>query len=458
MNQKLKISVLSAIFCAGAIYLTSCGDDNNSNPDPTPNPITPETPSQGEAMTPNEQKQYLEEVAIEFLNDIDAYDFNDISDLGQYVSDTYSDYDWDNVSEWAEDIFDDLTEDLHKTTKEIDEYGNICYYDNYKAIIMASNFQSKFKAANGYWSRSNANNLQFIFNDRDGQECTLKLETSGSVKKVYACNIDDWYDYDYDYNDDSYTDYYDRTQLTIGVPEKIIITLTQGAKTLLKNTLEINLTAITNEKFDLSKSQLTLKSTTELHNGYAFMINQMAYSSTKASVSFSMTQNGKSLVSATATTDITDIPALSIDEISSNVNNEDFEDTNAKNCFIQFDILGKVQLQGKLSDCRKFSDYMELADDNYNNESTFKSYINQANALADINLYYNGSSVKQASCYFEAFEDSYYGYSEWYVEPVIKFYDGTSYSTFEAFFNDVDFKKTVNTFEDLIADFADLFD
>ncbi len=458
MNQKLKISILSAIFCTGAIYLTSCGDDNGSNSDPTPPPTTPETPSQGDAMTPREQKQYLEKVAIEFMGDLDAYNFNEISDLGQYVSDTYSDYDWDNVAEWAEDIFDDITEDLNKTTKEFDDYGNICYYDNYKTIIMASNFQSKFKATNGYWVQSNANNLQFIFSDKYGQECVLKLETSGNVKKVYVCNIDDWYDYDYNYDSGRWTDYYDRTQLTIGVPEKIIITLTQGAKTLLKNTLNINLASISNEKFDLSKSQLTIQSTTELDNGYSFVINQISYTSQKAAVSFAMNKDGKSLVSATATTDINDIPALKLDEFSTNLDDDDFDDSNAKNCYIKLDILGKVQIQGSLSDCRKFADYMELADENYDRESTFKSYVNQANELTDINLFYNGSSTKQASCYFEAFEDNYYGYSEWYVEPVIKFYDGTSYSTFEAFFNDVDFKKTVNTFENLIDDFADLID
>lgn len=450
MNVLIRKTALLSFLCAGAICQVSCGDDDNNS-----EPITPETPTQEEAMSPSKQKQYLEEVAIEFINEMDAYNFDELSELGKYVSDTYTDYDWDNVSEWAEDVFNDLKENLHSTTKEEDDYYTN-YYDNYKAVIMASNFQSKFTAKNGYWSRSNASNLQFVFNDRDGQECVLKLETSGEIKKVYVCNIDDWYDYSYNYG--TYIDYYDRTQLTIGVPEKIVVTLTQGSKTLIKNTLDINLSSITNEKFDLSKSHLTVKATTELNNGYTIIVDQVAYTSSKASVSFSIKKDNKTLTSATATTDINDIPALSIDEITSNIDDEDFNNTNAKNCYVKLDILGKVQIQGTLNDVRKFTDYMDLADENYNNESSFKSYINQANALIDINIFYNGKSIKQATCKLEAFEDRYYGGSEWYAEPIIIFYDGTSYSTFEAFFNDVDFKNTINTFEDLIDDFEDLID
>ncbi len=452
MNVLFRKTALLTLLCAGAICQVSCGDDDNNS-----EPITPETPTEEEAMSPSEQKQYLEEVAIEFMGEMDAYNFDELSDLGKYISDTYADYDWDNVSEWAEDVFNDLKENLHSTTKEKDgDYTN--YYDNYKVVIMASNFQSKFKAENGYWSRSNASNLQFVFNDRNGQECVLKLETSGEIKKVYVCNIDDWYDYSYSYG--TYIDYYDRTQLTIGVPEKIVVTLTQGSKTLIKNSLEINLSSITEEKFDLSKSQLTVKTTTELNNGYTIVVDQVAYTSSKASVSFSMKKDSKTLVSATATTDINAIPALTVDEVPSDIDNENgsFDNTNITNCYVKLDILGKVQIQGKLSDVRKFVNYINMADDNYQNESTYKSYINQANSLMDINIFYNGSSIKQATCKLEAFEDSYYGNSEWYAEPVIIFYDGTSYSTFEAFFNDADFKNTINTFEDLIDDFADLID
>ena len=55
-------------------------------------------------------------------------------------------------------------------------------------------------------------------------------------------------------------------------------------------------------------------------------------------------------------------------------------------------------------------------------------------------------------------EDTWYGRTYWDVEPVICFYDGSSYSTFEAFFNDRDFKKTIDAFKTLANKYAALVD
>ena len=455
MRLLTKFSVIATL-CAGVTLTTSCGDDNNSN-EPDPDPVTPETPSQSQALSPVEQKKYLEDAAIEFMDQLDSDDFKDLADFGQYISDKYGDYDFDNVSQWAEDIFDSLTENLNTTTKEKDEYGGTYYYNNYKAIVMASNFHSHFTASNNSWKRTDANDLQFIFKDENAQECVLKLETSGSVSKVHVCNIDDWYDYDYGYEngDYYYTDYYDRTQLTIGVPEKISVTLTRGSKTILNTIVNIDLSSISNEEFDLSKSELNVSMSTELDNGYKFILNQASYSSSKVSASCTITKNGSTLVSSIASSDINDVPALKLTESFDEV--EDNEDMNATNVYAKLDILGKVQLQGTLSDIRKFVEYLDEADNNDDRESVFKSYLNQSNALADINLFYDGKSVKQATVSFEAFEDySYGGTTYWTAEPIITFYDGSSYSTFEAFFNDVDFKKTINTFENLIDAYENL--
>ena len=41
---------------------------------------------------------------------------------------------------------------------------------------------------------------------------------------------------------------------------------------------------------------------------------------------------------------------------------------------------------------------------------------------------------------------------------MLYFFDGSSYSTFEAFFREKDFENTIDTFEELIDDFAELFD
>ena len=115
-----------------------------------------------------------------------------------------------------------------------------------------------------------------------------------------------------------------------------------------------------------------------------------------------------------------------------------------------------MQMQGVITDVRKYAEYLEDAYDNDESESMFKSYINQANALSDISLFYDNSAVKQADIMLEPFAETDWSYTYWEAEPVIKFYDGSSYSSFEAFFNDRDFKNVIDTFKSLANRYADM--
>ena len=119
--------------------------------------------------------------------------------------------------------------------------------------------------------------------------------------------------------------------------------------------------------------------------------------------------------------------------------------------------MGKLQLQGTLKDARKFADYIDKANDNDEDENKFKQWMNSANEQIDINLFYDNSSVKQAAVQLEAFaETEWGGYKYWEMEPVLVFFDGSSSSMFDVFFNDTDFKNTINAFEALIDKYEDL--
>ena len=447
--------------------LVSCGGDDDSVDSPivNPDPIVPEEPSKNEAMTPLEQKEYLDVIARGFMDKTPASDFNEISKLYNHISNTYTDnYNWDEVGDWGREIFESLKESLGTTDKEQekDSWGEYNYiYTNYKALVMASNFKGQFKAIGNKWELSKADDLQFIFSDQHGKECVLKLVTSGNVKKVFIGNIDEWVDYNYDYSNDYYisNDYYDRTQLTVGVPENIVVTLTQGGSQVVKVTVKLNIGDLSNDKFDLSKNQLTASTLVELNNGYKFNVSQVAYNgNNKTSVSFDMSKNGESLASVAFSSDISGIPSCNIDAmVSGNIDEEDFNNSNMKNVYVKLDIMGKLQIQGTLSDVRKFTDYINEADDNDDDEKTFKSYVNQANSLANFNLFYDGKSTKQATVTLEAFEEeSWNGMKYWYMEPMLNFYDGSSYSTFDAFFNDKDFKSVIDAFEKLADNYASL--
>ena len=466
MKKLVSLLLIGSVFSLSSA-LVSCGGDDDSVDSPivNPDPIVPEEPSKNEAMTPLEQKEYLDVIARGFMDKTPASDFNEISKLCNHISNTYTDnYDWDEVGDWGSEIFESLKESLGTTDKEQekDSWGEYNYiYTNYKALVMASNFKGQFKAIGNKWELSKADDLQFIFSDQHGKECVLKLVTSGNVKKVFIGNIDEWVDYNYDYSNDYYisNDYYDRTQFTVGVPENIVVTLTQGGSQVVKVTVKLNIGDLSNDKFDLSKNQLTASTLVELNNGYKFNVSQVAYNgNNKTSVSFDMSKNGESLASVAFSSDISGIPSCNIDAmVSGNIDEEDFNNSNMKNVYVKLDIMGKLQIQGTLSDVRKFTDYINEADDNDDDEKTFKSYVNQANSLANFNLFYDGKSTKQATVTLEAFEEeSWNGIKYWYMEPMLNFYDGSSYSTFDAFFNDKDFKSVIDAFEKLADNYASL--
>ena len=466
MKKLVSLLLIGSVFSLSSA-LVSCGGDDDSVDSPivNPDPIKPEEPSKNEAMTPLEQKEYLDLIARGFMDKTPASDFNEISKLYNHISNTYTDnYNWDEVGDWGREIFESLKESLGTTDKEQekDSWGEYNYiYTNYKALVMASNFKGQFKAIGNKWELSKADDLQFIFSDQHGKECVLKLVTSGNVKKVFIGNIDEWVDYNYDYSNDYYisNDYYDRTQLTVGVPENIVVTLTQGGSQVVKVTVKLNIGDLSNDKFDLSKNQLTASTLVELNNGYKFNVSQVAYNgNNKTSVSFDMSKNGESLASVAFSSDISGIPSCNIDAmVSGNIDEEDFNNSNMKNVYVKLDIMGKLQIQGTLSDVRKFTDYINEADDNDDDEKTFKSYVNQANSLANFNLFYDGKSTKQATVTLEAFEEeSWNGMKYWYMEPMLNFYDGSSYSTFDAFFNDKDFKSVIDAFEKLADNYASL--
>lgn len=459
--SNFKIQTVSIGLLACLLSFNSCSDSSDNSM----GEIVPTVPAQGQALSPTQQKEKLEEIAIDLMNQVPSSDFQVINDeiadveLGYYLND----YDWGYVEDWADNCMNDCCEALGTTT-EVNDNGYSKYnsfYDNYKAILLASNFNGRFTAKNGKWTRSEANGVQFVIPEKN---CVLSLTTSGNVKKVYAFNLENWKDYDLSYEGGQYVwnDYYDRVQCTIGVPENIVVTLEVNNNVLVKTTVAINLSDITNEKFDIAKNSISAVVSTELSNGYKFQISECSYRANNSiSLVESVSKNGAILLTSALASTIENIPSYNLDAFTTgaDVDSDDFEDANALNAFVKFDVLGKLQIQGKISDIRRFADYISSANEEDDNEKNFKSYINQANSLMDVNLFYNGSAVKQASVKLEAFSDEdWWGDRYWESEPVMCFYDGSSYSTFEAFFNDSEFKTVMEKFEKLISKYEKMLE
>lgn len=449
----------------GGMTTVSCGDEEPEDNETPDTPITPTDPDKDKALSSVEQKERMEAIALEFMEQMPSDDFKNLGELADYVLDTYctDDYDWNEVEEWADDILDAAAKATGVVRHEEEFWDGWMYneyYKEYKSLLFASNFTGTFTARAGKWTYSKSDDLKFIFNDKQGQECVLKLTTGGNVKKVHAFNIEDWQDYDYDYEGNVSNNFYNYTQYTIGVPEKIDVTLTQGSTQLVRTAVRIDLSSISGEEFDLSRNSLTASAEVEMNNGYKWEVSDVAYTAnTKASTKCTMSKNGKQLITVAVAGDVSGIPSCNVSAFSEydfDIDDYNTDKATAKNAFVKVDILGKMQMQGVITDVRKYAEYLEDAYDNDESESMFKSYINQANALSDISLFYDNSAVKQADIMLEPFAETDWSYTYWEAEPVIKFYDGSSYSSFEAFFNDRDFKNVIDTFKSLANRYADM--
>lgn len=472
----MKIKKLSYLSFLGilAIGLTCSSCDKGIPGQNGTNTETPEGGSNngnngedGTIMNPLQQKEKLAAIGEEFMNAIPSSDFDEITNTLQDVSDKYGEnYNWENIEEWAKDCWEKTLEYLGQETENYD-YGYYVYtyiYNNYKQILLASNFIGHFEAKNGGWQYSKASDLQFSM---PNENYVVKFETSGEVKKVYIGNWEDYDDSDWYPNSNGYTNYttyYDRYACTIGVPETITLTFSKGGDNIIKCVVTTNISGTTSEdKIDISKCNLSVTTQTEFNNGYKINVSQCQYSANQnALMTMSITKNNNPLVKMEMGTELSSIPSFNADAfVSEDYDDdleEDFENANAKNTYINVDIMGKLQVQGKVSNARKMYEYWEEADDNRYEESTYKSYINQVNSLADIKMFFDGKSTAQAYVRMEPFykEANWNGRKYWEAEPVICFFDGSSYSSFEAFFNESDFRNIIDQFEKLFEEYTDI--
>ncbi len=413
-------------------------------------------------MTEQEQKALLESTAREFIAEVSAADFETLTEAAQELQET----NWENVDSWMEDILNATVRvalgDPIKTGEYDSEYSHTTYYTrNYKSTYLIANFKGHFQLRNNIWvnTSTNTNDLQFSFTDSKDANWLLKVETSGSVKKVHIFDSTDHrWEYDYSNNKYSSTNYTDFEQNIIGIPENLVVTLTRNGEQQVKTSLHTVLSDITNEEFDVSKNNVSLDCNTEIGQ-YKVEVSQVVYeASKKALVSATVKKGSKSLLTTAVTSDITWLPSCNI----SAFDNFDWDHTssqnvNAKNAVVKLDVMGKVQIQGKVSDVFNFIQAMNDADDNKYDESSFKAKLAQANEYFNLGLFFNNNSTQQAKVYLEPFaKQTWNGNQRWTSDWVIKFNDNSSYSTCANFFSESNFKTVIDDANNLIESFEKL--
>lgn len=443
-----------------------------------------------EGMTQNEQKNYLEEVAIDFTKKVPSSDFESLRDFVMSVGAIYEDISWSQVGEWADsasersrvyvDSYMEADTDTYSYGGSISQYIDVEYFDVYDFTLVLSNFTGHFTAQedtlhNQMWVYEPAQDLQFLFKDADENDCVLKLSKEGKetmirlVSSVYE--MDDEWDGGYDSitgNYKSVEEYYlMKLRYSMYVPETVTLSLTKAGSNVAKATLTTSLSGLTKDGyFDAGNSNLNAKVVFELNNGYKLTGNASSTSNKKLSYTWSAANNSGELISYTMSCDPTGIPSivlnddLDVEEVASQF--EEDKDENLKNLYLSLSVLGKVQLTGKISDLKTF---IELVDSvNHLNEDNYERLAKEMSSKLDIGLYYKGSSKKEASLIYEILYETWqdvdrYGqpmtWHRYKPVPILEFADGSKVKA-EDFFDEKNFEKAIKAFEALEEEY-DLF-
>lgn len=450
MKKRWYLLLALPLVLGAPTVLSSCGDDE---PDPIEKPNNPDTPNtpgdnnQGETKLDSEsQKLKLQATAQSFMKEVPADEMRNLSQLADYVNDAYIDnskFSNDVVTDWFKKLIDsNLSPDGKK------DFNNYWREEYYKRIIELSQFKGKFVAGKGGWTKSDADDLQFEFKDQNGITCVLTLKTSGKTAKVYVGETwGDCYSEKIDGVNGEYWKWVDVIEKNyVYVPEHITTTLLQGGNTLVSAEVNIDHSQFLGPEYDLSKDAVSTNATVKINN-YVWVVDRAAHNGKEGSayVKGSMSKAGKTLVSFEASAADTKL-------------DEDGELLQGGAAKVSVNILDEVQIKGTCSNVKTFADYLDKADQFEENESQFKSYVNQANSLLNLGIYFNGGSMRQAKVQLECFEDGYAYDKYWTYEPVLVFDDNSTYSTFTAFFNETSFREVINSFEDLVRSYEKLIE
>ena len=431
-------------------------------------------------LTPDEQKAFIEEVAIDLSNKIPASDFNDLKVFTNDLIGVFKDYSWttvkDSINSALNKCFDEEPKKYNTGSKKY-SYGTINYGDEmvyyqellnyydvtYPVTLLLSNFNGHYRAGDKSWSYEEANDLQFLFQDGEGKDCVLKLSKEGKEVKCkipsYESGIKSETRYitkgvELDTLNRVIRYYTSHIKFTLSIPEKTTVSLTRDGMKVVTVTYKCNLNNLTaDDYFDFGRSNLSQNTLIELSNGYKLESNGVNNGNSKLSLNYVLSNSSGELVSFTVSGDPSGIPSFVVGDnvYDGNIREEliDNKETNVRNMYLNVSLMGKASVTGRVADLRAFLELNDSTTKYDRNEELFKKYLAKANEMLDLGLYYTGSSNKQASMELEAVQyDNYDLRKEWNSRPVLVFSDGVR-TSFGDYFNSDDFSKVIEAFKKL---------
>ncbi|MBR4066067.1 MAG: hypothetical protein IKJ97_04880 [Bacteroidaceae bacterium] len=397
-------------------------------------------------MKPSDAKTEFQNVAIEFMDEFNASEFENVMELAEYIGRTYSEYETDEAEEWLDECLESLYIENDSSSED---------YDVYETIYRLSAFKGKFVAEDGRLVKYNSDNLSLHVKDQNGKPCEITLTAAGDVKRV-LCSTGQIWEGSYNTGTGEHDEYIKEEYIIwLDVPEKITIVLTQDGKKLLEAVINTDLSSMKGDEFNLSKDKYNV-SANLYFNGYTFDVKRVHYENNKeSSVEFEFRHGSKVLLNSTLAVTPEILASVFEDDYDYDDGYSDDEDedgsVNFKNNLLTVNVLGRMQAKLSCNNLQALLEALEYCED----ENT-ADVVNNHIAMK---LYLNGSQDSFATIQFECEADEWYDgyetYTDYYLVPVIVFNDASRHRLYE-YFNESDFENVINAFEQLLQEFEKL--
>lgn len=459
-----------------------CGEDpcvcaDATCPDCGKNPCECATPNPDfTPLQPSAQKQKLSDTGQHLMEKFPASEWETYAQLMEDINKSVyasEDYNWGTLEDW----FEEELEEGYKDSFEENTQGNVITRINTSEIlIFMANHTGLFECTeNGVVIKDYNGGTKATFS-LNGKSYEAEISSEGKITEAIYVWEEQRESFSSDIDGDGRTD---NTQVNssntltvkVGVPEKIIVSLKENGTSLMN--IEVGFTpSFTKEGIDITTDSFSTTVIASI-NGFEFSVNKAAYNAAtgKAETKTTISKNGEVLFTTSASADVN----IKVEQKTWEDSWESWDGSQntqkrtytyiyvekAQDITVRMDILGEIQAKGTCSNAMEVNESLELMwdalyDGNTANETEARRHLNNANSKMDINIYYDGTSTKQASIKYDLICQTYYDWEDWDLIPVIVFNDSSTYKV-EEFFTEEAFSTLIDNFYDFCESFGDVF-
>ena len=406
-------------------------------------------------------------------------DTNYINDQGKELM-TY----WDNAA--FENLKDLLLQVMEYDTEAIASWGvdginaiktpittPVCgFTDGYMLQAKIAAYTGRFEVVNGRWERAgDADDMEFSFTDKNGNDCLVKITTSGETKVV---NIP----YDIDEDDSSggnkETNEYNKAMkelmsdvnvVALEIPQHAECTVTQGGLQVMSFQVDTDLSYFTDEwsakngyafdmLFSVAKSASARVRGNSISGNYDIALNVKYNPEEGIGFSAAARVGEKTIASFSLNAE----GDLNLDEgiiTLGGENSGQFHDMGIKTILAELDILGTIQAKLTIPDFATFmQQFSGLSSLDMTSEDDAKKVADVLNEQMSINFYYDHSEDPNGWIVF--MPSSVKEGRRWTVEPTISFTSDNSTQTANEFFTEENLPDLYGTVTSIYGEINDL--